>query len=90
MRVSSRYGAPFGRADVAPDTLWRAVPVYLRRVLVDRGGYDPGGAYWGFGAPLWCAFARAHLSVAYVRADSREAAKLAIENTQEGPIKWAR
>jgi hypothetical protein len=23
-------------------------------VPIDSGGYDPGGAYWGHGAPLYC------------------------------------
>lgn len=25
----------------------------LHRVPIDSGGYDPGGAYWGTGEPLW-------------------------------------
>lgn len=47
----NRYGASMGRrnndpAD-APDEL------QIREVPIDNGGYDPGGAYWGTGAPLW-------------------------------------
>ena len=25
----------------------------LQRVKLDSGGYDAGGAYWGYGEPLW-------------------------------------
>lgn len=53
--VGSAYGAPMGRlqygsiADLGPKSC------VLARVLVDAGGYDPGGAYWGLGSPLWIA-----------------------------------
>lgn len=49
--VGGRYGAPMGRGgDVLdPD----AGPLTARRVTLDAGGYDAGGAYWGQGAPLW-------------------------------------
>lgn len=51
--VSCRYGAPLGR-HTGPDFLNTAAgKLYLRRVPLDSGGYDRGGAYWGIGAPLW-------------------------------------
>ena len=91
IKVDASRGAPFGRADTgAEQALWRCRPLYLRRVLLDRGGYDPGGAYWGLGDPIWCAFSFAHINVAYIRAPSRNAAKAQFQSTQEGPIKWAR
>lgn len=44
--VSGRHGAPMGRPSAGPfssnPVLWRAA-----RVRLTRGGYDPGGAYWG-------------------------------------------
>lgn len=45
--VSSRYGAPMGRADSA--SLETSVPRFVRlaRVRLDSQGYDSGGAYWG-------------------------------------------
>lgn len=55
--VSSRYGAPMGRADwldLKPDDLAPRT-VHLFRVRLDSGGYDAGGAYWGHGEPLFCA-----------------------------------
>ena len=51
--VSGKYGAPMGR-HTGPDFLdVDAGRLYLRRVRLDSGGYDCGGAYWGLGAPLW-------------------------------------
>ena len=51
--VSCKYGAPLGRY-TGPDYLSTdAGKIYLRRVPLDNGGYDKGGAYWGHGAPLW-------------------------------------
>lgn len=48
--VSSRYGAPMGRAS---DKV--SGNVTLEQVRLDQGGYDSGGAYWGTGSPLWVA-----------------------------------
>lgn len=54
-KVSSRYGAPMGRSESG--YLETEMPRFVRlfRVRIDRGGYDDGGAYWGIGAPLFCA-----------------------------------
>lgn len=47
--------------------------VYLSRVKLDSGGYDEGGAYWGIGKPLYCAYSDDYCEYCeYVRADSRE------------------
>lgn len=54
--VSCNYGAPMGRAS---DHLYALIvdktdsPFTLRRMPINSGGYDRGGAYWGLGAPLW-------------------------------------
>lgn len=45
----------------------------IRRVPLDEGGYDPGGAYWGIGAPLFCVAKEEF--VTYLRAASFEDAK---------------
>ena len=52
----SERGAFMGRAEynAAPE---KARTVRLFRVYLDNGGYDNGGAYWGFGERLWCALA---------------------------------
>lgn len=74
-RVNCAYGAPLGRRDGRgdPDT---AGPFYLRRVPLDSGGYDRGGAYWGHGAPLYGYESRSDPDAqGYLRAKSREDAK---------------
>jgi hypothetical protein len=53
--VFARYGAPMGR-HTGPDFLdVDAGRIRLRRIPINGGGYDRGGAYWGLGAPLWYA-----------------------------------
>lgn len=44
--------------------------VRLFRVNLDSGGYDDGGAYWGIGAPLYCATNGADY-IEFTRADNR-------------------
>jgi hypothetical protein len=48
---NSQRGAALGRVSKhgAPDSL----RFTLRRVKLDSGGYDQGGAYWGMGKPLY-------------------------------------
>lgn len=77
--VNCRYGAPMGRAGTRwSDPDW-PMRFHLRKLPLDSGGYDRGGAYWGFGRPLWCAWSRDELdgepAVLYLRADTREQAK---------------
>lgn len=68
--VSSRYGAPMGRAEWPAEPVG---PVRLFRVKIDAGGYDSGGAYWGLGLPLYCATDGEGFRV-FVRALDRTAA----------------
>jgi hypothetical protein len=52
--------------------------MYLRRIPLDSGGYDSGGAYWGIGQRLY-GYAAADDSVnGYIRASDREEAKEAV------------
>lgn len=70
----SKYGASMGRRSAG-------LPhgrVSLRRVPIDGGGYDPGGAYWGSPSNLWCASGDGF--VQYFRADNRNAAKELVKN----------
>ena len=51
--------------------------LYLRRVRLDQGGYDQGGAYWGccYGSLLyWAGDADETVSM-FLRAPHRDAAK---------------
>lgn len=69
--VSSKYGAPMGRAGGRSE---EGGPYYLRRIVINSGGYDAGGAYWGVGAPLYYWESPSGAS-GYVRARSRVLAK---------------
>lgn len=44
--VDGRFGAPHGRQSYGART---GQKTYDRRVPIDSGGYDRGGAYWGIG-----------------------------------------
>jgi hypothetical protein len=51
--------------------------LYLRRVHLNSGGYDTGGAYWGHGMPLFVAMdCEGHCY--FLRARNRNAAKAEI------------
>lgn len=80
------YGAPLGRPTL--DTFTdkqgnthqltvtpEAGPFVLRRVYLNNGGYDAGGAYWGHGAPLYYFEGPVSDISGYVRAKSRQLAK---------------
>lgn len=67
-QVSTRHGAPMGRTNAALDYS-EPNSIKLFKVVLDAGGYDNGGAYWGKGNPLWCA--KQGAAMAFVRAHSR-------------------
>jgi len=72
-------GAMMGRAiDLPRET---TAKLHLHRVRLDNGGYDPGGAYWGIGQPLYCAW-NDDGEAAYVRASDRAAAKAMFPNAR--------
>lgn len=54
-KATSKYGAQIGRAS---QTQGWPEKLYLQLVRLVDGGYDTGGAYWGWTnqARLWCAF----------------------------------
>jgi len=73
----NRYGASMGRSNDNPAN-FEGLRVHLVRVNLDSGGYDPGGAYWGYGKPLFLCYTNDQDSddVQYfLRADSRDHAK---------------
>jgi len=81
--VNCRYGAPMGR-HTGPDYLDTAAgKLYLRRIPVNRGGYDAGGAYWGIGKPLYYVEDQDGNSQ-FLRASSRDDAKRQISAKWEG------
>lgn len=84
--VDARYGAPMGRPNRNTYTDRRgnlmcltvnehAAPFQLRRVRLDNGGYDRGGAYWGLGEPLYEFTGPITDISGFVRGRTREAAK---------------
>lgn len=66
--VNSKYGAPMGRHSYGVDPVGK---VRVFEVVLDSGGYDNGGAYWGLGKTLYCAMDEGGNYVQYIRADSR-------------------
>lgn len=76
--VPTSYGAPMGRPGRDEGALLPGDRVYLRRLRLDSGGYDEGGAYWGHGAPIYWAYALDGAFDITLRARSRKAAKAAI------------
>lgn len=75
--VNCKYGAPMGRMSKCHPG-HEAVDlgrVYLRRIPLDAGGYDRGGAYWGSGLPIYWAGNDAGDLDYFFRAASREAAR---------------
>lgn len=71
--VAGHLGAPLGRRSSRPGEEPEG-KLYLRRVRLNSGGYDNGGAYWGLGAPLWWCGDGAAFDI-YFRCRSRTAAK---------------
>lgn len=71
--ASSPYGAPLGRPNAIPVT--PPCKVSLRRVRLNSGGYDQGGAYWGVGRALYWAGDDDGLLDLFFRAVTRESAK---------------
>ena len=77
-KVDSSRGAPVGRMSYGSIQECFPRTVRLFKVNLDSQGYDDGGAYWGIGAPLWCAIGE-HYDTGFqrrdfTRADSREQA----------------
>lgn len=74
--VNCKNGAPMGRSACLKG---KDQPARCFRVHLDSGGYDDGGAYWGFGdKALYCAKNEAGLLL-FTRADSRKEAKEALQ-----------
>jgi hypothetical protein len=52
-KAYTKYGASMGRDSDRPSDFDLMHRLSCRRVPISRDGYDPGGAYWGTGTPLW-------------------------------------
>ena len=85
--VSSRYGAPMGRANSHPGNAPQdlAAPKFsLQRIPLDSGGYDRGGAYWGHPSDLYWAGSDCGEVSIFLRANSRDAAKAHVRELHPG------
>ena len=70
-----QYGAPMGRRSWDDNSQLFAGKMYLRRIPLNGGGYDSGGAYWGVGQRLY-GYAASDDSVnGFIRANDRGDAK---------------
>lgn len=82
--VSCSYGAPMGRSSYGNiDECTHKLSLF--KVALHQG-YDDGGAYWGFGTPLFCARTVSNQDAEYqdfVRAGSREDARRLLDIPQE-------
>ncbi|WP_372395276.1 hypothetical protein ABMY26_06615 (plasmid) [Azospirillum sp. HJ39] len=71
--VGSQYGAPMGRPSKPVET--PSAKITLRKIRINGGGYDSGGAYWGIGQPLYWAGSDDGKVDMFFRAKDRDAAK---------------
>lgn len=78
-KVDCSRGAPMGRLTQEERTA-PARSVRLFKVRLDSGGYDDGGAYWGFPGDLFCA--QGNELQLFARANSRREAaeKMGLNN----------
>lgn len=73
--AGSARGAPFGRPSSISPEKDPGARYYLSRIRIDAGGYDPGGAYWGVGEPLYNFTTDDGTESGYLRAADRDHAK---------------
>ena len=76
----SKRGAGMGRPSVKPEPSTARLFVTLQCVKLDSGGYDQGGAYWGFSQILYWASLDGSDGW-YFRAPDRDAAKAIVRET---------
>ena len=84
-KVNCTYGAPMGRSETHCADSEIPFKFNLQRVRLDSGGYDSGGAYWGYGQALYWYFSEYLdefegetewlIVEKFIRAGSREDAK---------------
>ena len=77
-----KYGASMGRPSYAD--IPHQGRIALRRIRLDAGGYDSGGAYWGHGEALYWAGSGCKSIDMFFRAPGRDAAKARVRETCPG------
>jgi hypothetical protein len=83
--AGSARGAPFGRPSASRNEI-SAPPqqFYLTKIRINAGGYDPGGAYWGVGQPLYYFTTEDGAESGYLRASDRDHAKDKVRQLHPG------
>lgn len=76
-KAYNKYGASMGRASYHADERDVAAKFRLHAIPLDGGGYDNGGAYWGWPSDLYRAIAESDAGEIelFIRAPSREQAR---------------
>jgi hypothetical protein len=64
-----------GRVEARGQDLSAPLKFSVRRVRINSGGYDSGGAYWGTGAPLYYCLSDCMSVEVYLRANDHADAK---------------
>ncbi len=82
--AGSARGAPFGRPSSTSPGKAPGERYYLSRIRIDAGGYDPGGAYWGVGQPLYYFTTADGAESGYLRAADRDHAKDKVRQIHQG------
>lgn len=86
----SQWGADMGRHEETPPIReeHQTIKLHLRRVRIDSGGYDAGGAYWGSSWPLYQVSGEINngedLVEYYLRAVTRDEAKQLVRRQYPG------
>ena len=89
-KAYDEYGSSMGRDEYGPSDNSKPYKLHLMLVPIDGQGYDPGGAYWGIGEPLYVAWKEDTAETIeeessdicfFMRAGSREKAKEIVRKT---------
>lgn len=68
-------GSMMGRRSQLPDDTEAPVKLRMEKMRWYDGAYDKGGAYWGAGTPVYCAYTDDWSAVVFVRGKDRDQAK---------------
>lgn len=85
-KCNCKYGAPMGRQSWNDNHGEYIGKMYLKRIPLNSGGYDSGGAYWGTGMPLYGYAAYDDSINGFVRAYNREDAKARVKAKYPGAV----
>lgn len=83
-----KRGAALGRPTVKDTPRDFTGRLYLKRIPLNSGGYDPNGTYFGIGAPLyWCAEPDGTIDFVFRARDRAEAIEIARQSYPNARIR---